>query len=122
MFLKGHITQDLEPALNGLFILGKRGNKILLPAILDTGFNGELALPLKFKSECKLTPLGVKAFELANGHIVQQDIFLTTLIIGGRRFPVEATMTRSSTALVGMELIRNRIAVFNLKTNKITVE
>lgn len=35
---------------------------------------------------------------------------------------VEATMTRSSIALVGMELIRNRIAIFNLKTNIIDVK
>ena len=121
MFLKGHITQDLEPVLNDLFILGKKGRRVLLPAILDTGFNGELALPLKFKSACKLTPFGVKAFELANGHVVQQDVFLATLIIGKREFPVEATMTRSSAALVGMELIRNRTAIFNLKSNKIKV-
>ena len=122
MFLKGHITKDLEPVLSDLFVLGKRGGKILIPAIMDTGFNGELALPLKFKSSCKLSPFGIKSFELANGHIVQQEVFLATLLIGEKTFPVEATLTRSSTALVGMELIRNRIAVFNLKTNKIEIK
>lgn len=122
MFLKGHITEDLEPVLNDLFILGNKGNKISLPAIMDTGFNGELALPLKFKSSCKLIPFGVKAFELANGHIVQQEIVLATLLIRGKKISVEATMTHSATALVGMELIRNRIAVFNLKTDKIEIK
>lgn len=122
MFLKGHITDDLEPVLVDLFVLGTTGNKVSLPAILDTGFNGELALPAKLRSRCKLVPFGVKAFELANGHVVEQRIFQTTIIADERKIPVEATLTRSSTALIGMEFIRNRIAVFNLKTKRISVK
>ena len=121
MFLHGHITDDLEPFLDNLFILGKSGNKIFLPAILDTGFNGELALPVRFKSLCSLSPLGIKSFELANGHIVQEEVVVATLLAGRKKIPVEAILTRSETALIGMELIRNRIATFNLKKNRVFV-
>ena len=76
---------------------------------------------MKLKSSSQLSPLGVKSFELANGQIVQQEIFLATLLIDKKRFPVEATLTHSTTALIGMELIRNRVSIFNLKTNKISV-
>ena len=90
-------------------------------AILDTGFNGELALPQKDKQHYHLEPLGVKTFELADGQIVEQEIFLTSLIINNKIYPVEATLTRSATALIGMELIRNKVAIFNLKTYSVSV-
>ncbi len=122
MFLKGYITQDLEPVLNDLFILGETKKKISLPAILDTGFNGELALPVHLKQSCQLIPLGVKSFELANGHIVEQETFLATLLINKKQIPIETTLTHSAIALVGMELIRNHVATFNLKTNRIFVK
>lgn len=121
MFLKGFITQDLEPILDHLYVLGKHNKKIPVIAILDTGFNGELALPQKNYRSYLLEPLGVKTFELANGHIVEQEIFMTSLIIRGKKYPVETTLTKSNIALVGMELIRNKTALFNLKTNKILV-
>lgn len=121
MFLKGVITADLEPLLDRVYVRGKFKRKIPVKAILDTGFNGELALPQKNYRSYFLQPLGVKTFELANGQIVEQPIFMTFLIINGKIFPVEATLTASDIALVGMELIRGKIALFNLKTNKLFV-
>lgn len=121
MFLTGHISDDLEPFLKRLAVRGKRKEKISIEAILDTGFNGELALPEGGSSAYDLDPLGIKTFELANGQIVEQNIFIATLLIQGKAYPVEATLTRSKVALVGMELIRNKVAVFNLKTNRISV-
>lgn len=121
MFLQGYITPDLEPLIQDISIQGKK-NKISLHAILDTGFNGELALPQKLKSKSILIPFGVKSFELANGHIVQQEIFLATLVVNNKKIPVEATLTQSSTALIGMEFIRNHIAIFDLKKNFLLVK
>lgn len=121
MFLKGSITKDLEPVLDHLYVLGKNKKKFPITAILDTGFNGELALPQKDYVSYFFEPLGIKSFELADGQIVQQEIFVAFLIIKGKKYPVEATLTRSNIALLGMELIRNKIALFNLKTNKIFV-
>lgn len=121
MFLKGFITEDLEPFIEGLYVRGKGKKKFPIRAILDTGFNGDLALPEKDFRFYDLQSLGLKTFELANGQIVEQEIFMTSLIINSRSYPVEATLTRSNIALIGMELIRNKIAVFNLKSNKLFV-
>ncbi len=93
MFLKGSITQDLEPFLDRIYVRGKRRKKFPIQAILDTGFNGEIALPQKNYHSYFLQPLGVKTFELAKGQIVEQEIFMTSLIINEKTIPVEATLT-----------------------------
>lgn len=121
MFLTGIISTDLEPFLDNLWVLGNGQGRIPIKAILDTGFNGELALPQVVFSSVVLQPLGIKTFELANGQITKQKIYIATLVISKKLYPVETTFTRSEIALVGMELLRNRIAIFNLKSHKISV-
>jgi hypothetical protein len=40
--------EDLEPKLDNIFVVGK-DTPVQLDVILDTGFNGELSLPVEFK-------------------------------------------------------------------------
>ena len=120
-FLNGYINEDLEPKLDNIFVVGE-DEPVQLDVILDTGFNGELSLPVKLKEKCKLEFVSVKPYELANGDIVEEDVYLAELIINDKILVVETTLTKSEIALIGMELIRNRIAVFNLKDNTVKVD
>ncbi len=45
-FLSGYINEDLEPKLDNIFVVGKEA-PVWLDVILDTGFNGELSLPVE---------------------------------------------------------------------------
>ena len=69
---------------------------------------------MELKEKCKLEFVSVKPYELANGEIVEEDVYLAELIVNDKILVVETTLTRSEIALIGMELIRNKIAVFNL--------
>lgn len=120
-FLSGYINEDLEPKLENIFVVGEEV-PVLLDVILDTGFNGELSLPVKLREKCKLEFVSVKPYELANGDIVEEDVYLAELIVNGKTLVVETTLTRSEIALIGMELIRNKIAVFNLKDKTVKVD
>lgn len=120
-FLSGCINEDLEPKLDNVFVMG-REVPVLLDVILDTGFNGELSLPVELKKRCKLEFVSVKPYELANGDIVEADVYLAELIVNDRSLIVETTLTKSEIALIGMELIRDRIAIFNLKDNTVKVD
>ena len=120
-FLSGYINEDLEPKLDNIFVVSEE-RPVKLDAILDTGFNGELSLPVELKEKCKLEFVSVKPYELANGDIVEEDVYLAELIINDKILVVETTLTKSEIALIGMELIRNRIAVFNLKDNTVKVD
>jgi len=53
MFLRGFINENLEPIVEDIFLIGREGY-IPLEAILDTGFNGMLCLPRKFRQLCEL--------------------------------------------------------------------
>lgn len=120
-FLSGYINEDLEPKLENVFVMGREA-PVLLDVILDTGFNGELSLPVELKKRCKLEFVSVKPYELANGDIVEADVYLAELIVNDRSLVVETTLTKSEIALIGMELIRDRIAIFNLKDNTVKVD
>lgn len=120
-FLSGYINEDLEPKLDNIFVMGEEA-PIRLDVILDTGFNGELSLPVELKEKCKIEFVSVKPYELANGEIVEENVYLTELIVNEKSYIVETTLTGSKIALIGMELIRNKIAVFNLKDNTVKVD
>jgi predicted aspartyl protease len=119
-FLSGDINEDLEPKLDNIFVAGKKA-PVQLDVILDTGFNGELSLPVELKERYKLEFVSVKPYELANGEIVEADVYLAELIVNDEILVVETTLTGSKIALIGMELIRNKIAVFNMKDNTVKV-
>jgi len=42
--IKGIVTFQLEPLIR-LTVLGERGKRINIEAVVDTGFNGDLSLP-----------------------------------------------------------------------------
>jgi len=53
---------------------------------------------------------------------VEEDVYLAELIVNDKILVVETTLTKSEIALIGMELIRNKVAVFNLKDNTVKVD
>jgi len=120
MFLSGYINENLEPIVEGVFLVGQEG-AIPLDAILDTGFNGMVCLPQQFRSRAELEPLGVETFELADGTLIQEVVYMGQILIGGTPYTVELTVTNTMYALLGMGLLLDKVAVFNLKTMHIEV-
>ena len=53
---------------------------------------------------------------------MEEDVYLAELIVNDKILVVETTLTKSEIALIGMELIRNKVAVFNLKDNTVKVD
>lgn len=73
--------------------------------LLDTGFNGAFCLPRQFADEVDLSPIGEATVELGDGTEISEEIFLAT----------------SDTALMGMAMLLEKEAVFNLKTMTVRV-
>lgn len=122
IFLKGKITGSLEPKVGDVRILGRDGRKISFDAILDTGFNEELVLPNHVALRAGLVPLGTTDAQLADGRIVREVLYEGILFVGARRFKVKLTRTASRTGLIGMRLLLNRIATFDLRRRTVLVE
>ena len=120
MFLQGFINENLEPMVEDVFLLGREG-AIPLTAILDTGFNGMLCLPQKFRPLCELSPLGFETFELADGTLVQEIVYMGEILLNGTPYFVELTLTDADQALLGMQLLLDKVATFDLRAMRIEV-
>lgn len=120
-FLSGEVTEDLVPIVE-ISLINKANKLIPITLTVDTGFNGMICLPRRQKRFCKLQRLGKERFELADGSTVEEEIFAGELIIDNRRLMVEIVFTDSEEGLMGMEMLRGKIAIFDLKNFTITVE
>ena len=120
MFLRGIINANLEPVVESIFLVGEEGN-IPLNAILDTGFNGMLCVPRELQSRCALDSLGLETFELADGSLVEGELYVGQISLNGSLFFVELTLTDAEQALLGMQLLLDKVAVFDLKAMTVEV-
>ncbi len=118
--ITGTINDKLEPLLDNIFIEGKN-DKIALRTILDTGFNSTFCLPKKYVEQTKMVFLSEVEAELCDGSIIIEDIYLGTILVNNQPYVVEITMTDSETAIMGMEMLLDKEAIFNLKTMTIQV-
>ena len=118
--ITGKINEDLEPLLDDISIEGKN-RWFSLRTILDSGFNGAFCFPRKYESEVRMERLCEVEVELANGKCITENVYLGKLIVSNQPYLVEMTMTDSETALMGMGMLLEKEAVFNLRTMTIKV-
>jgi len=122
IFLKGRISEHLEPFIEGVAILDKRGGSIPFNAILDTGFNDELVLPDYLFRRAHLVPSGVTQYQMADGSQVRDTVYRGALLIGARKIKVRLSLTAARVGLLGMRLLLRRVATFDLHKKIFWVE
>jgi len=118
--ITGSINEDLEPLLDDIFIKGQH-HWIPIQTLLDTGFNGSFCLPTRYAHQAALESVGEVAIELGDGNIVSSDVYLGEILVNNQPYLVELTLTESETALMGMEMLLEKEAIFNLKDMTVTV-
>ena len=121
MFLEGFINEDLEPIVHDVFVVGREA-PIAVKAILDTGFNGAFCLPRKYVARCELQDFGYATVELGDGSIRREREYVGQVIINRRPYFVQLTLTDASTAMIGMQLLEDKVVLINLKTHTLQVE
>lgn len=99
----GRVNQQREAILN-LVIIGDRSQKIAVNAVVDTGFNGDLILPIEMVLELELSPQGYQRATLGDGTISQFRVYAGTVIWDGSRRLVEVNAATSG-VLIGMGLL-----------------
>ncbi len=99
----GRVNQQREAILN-LVIIGNRNQKIAVDAVVDTGFNGDLILPIEMVLELELIPQGYQKATLGDGTISQFRVYSGTVIWDGSRKLVEVNAATSG-VLIGMGLL-----------------
>jgi predicted aspartyl protease len=93
-------------------------------AIVDTGFNGDLVIPVSIAVPLGLILVRVERFELADGAVRDHFVFHGWAQIADLpEVPTEVIVTLSGDPLIGMELLESWDATvsFNLPQRKVIV-
>ncbi len=117
MTMFGRVNQNRE-AIVKLVIIGSENRKIVIDAVIDTGFNGDLILPLEAISELDLKLQGYQKAVLGNGTTSQFQVYAATVIWDGSRKIAEVNAATSG-ALIGMGLLEGYKLEINTPPNGI---
>jgi clan AA aspartic protease len=109
----GRVNQRREAILK-LVIIDNENNKIAVDAVIDTGFNGDLILPIEIVSKLGLMPQGYQKATLGDGTISQFRVYAATVIWDGDRRLVEVNSATNG-VLIGMGLLEG----YKLEVNTI---
>ena len=101
--ITGTVNADYEAVIR-LFVHGPSGTVHEVNAMIDTGFNGFLSLPLALVTTLGLMRRSRGRALLANGREGLFDIYCVTVLWDGQQRYVEADAV-DTTPLVGMSLL-----------------
>src|SRR3989338_10227595 len=81
--------------------------EIPIEAIIDTGFNGALCLPIKIIQQLNLRRIGTFHYILANGELAKTDTYYLDFEWLGKKKGIDVISSHDEIALLGMELLEN---------------
>ena len=61
-------------------------------------------------------------YELANGHVVEEKVYLGRVVFDGDDLQLFSLTNRSKDILIGTKLLKNKILKINFKDSKVIVE
>ena len=101
--MSGRVNQFREAILN-LVIIGKDKSKLAVEAVIDTGFNGDVILPIDIVLSLGLELQGYQESVLGDGTIAKFPVYLGTVIWDGQKQIVEINAATTG-SLIGMGLL-----------------
>ncbi len=93
-----------------------------LPAIIDTGFNGDLELPEELRSAMNRRLQGRTLSILAGGQSVMEDSYLVDFPFDGQTVEADATFVPGGEILVGTHLLRQYRLEINFVSRTVLLE
>jgi len=90
-----------------LIVKGLR-KSLRIDPVVDTGFDGDLCLPVKMAIQLGLELSGESIVELANGSKKQELSFLVSVFWQGQEQHVKIFLTDSEDALIGSGLLQGQ--------------
>lgn len=105
--ISGHVDKDLQARVP-LSVVSEDGNITTLNAVVDTGFNGQVCVSIFEIKKIKLTFAHVEKFELGNGKIVDQDVFLGEIIFDKQALLANILVSSSEDTLIGASLLAGK--------------
>lgn len=117
--IEGRIDELLSPRLK-VKVAGLRGT-IELEAIVDTGFNGDLCIPITLAVQIGLILEYVHDVELADGSRKRVPVYSCNVELNDLKRRAEVILTDGTDALIGANMLKSSSMTINYKTRKVTV-
>jgi len=99
--IEGYIDEYGQPRVS-LVVGGTR--QLTLDAVIDTGFDGDLCLPIEIAIGLGLKLKGLMNVELANGATKRELVFAGTAKLGKMTKDVRIVLTEAADALLGTNM------------------
>ncbi len=117
--IEGRIDELSSPRLK-VKVAGLRGT-IELEAIVDTGFNGDLCIPITLAVQIGLILEYVHDVELADGSRKRVPVYSCNVELNDLKRRAEVILTDGTDALIGANMLKSSSMTINYKTRKVTV-
>jgi clan AA aspartic protease len=116
----GYFDKFLHPRVR-LIVKGLR-KSLRNDPVVDTGFEGDLCLPVKVAIQVGLELSGESMVELADGTKKQELSFLGSVFWQGQERLVKIFLTNSEDALLGSGLMQGRKLAIDYANHTVTIE
>ena len=103
----GYFDREKRPRIT-VSVIGNRA-ETSVDALIDTGFDGALHLPISIAIPLGLELHGDVRIELADGTVKHELTFLATIKLGGVSARKEVTLTEFDTPLLGSEILEDYV-------------
>lgn len=120
MVLSGHI--DEKNRLWAEITVGGEHNQQTIPALIDTGFTGELQLPLKIAVPLGLRLEGAAQYQLADGSVTKQMLFSASIVWGTTTRLVTLNVADTDTALIGGGLLHGYVLLVDFEKRQLIIK
>ena len=119
--IKGHVTGDREAVIQ-MEVFGLVRGRETVDAVIDTGFNGFMALPGDIIDRLRLQRAGKRRATLADGRTLLLDVFIASVLWHARKRDVLVLRTDGG-PLVGMALLfGNRVSLTIVDSGEVTID
>lgn len=94
-----------------------------MPAIIDTGFNGQVSLSRQVVDE--LDPIlayeGTVEVDLANGTVMEEDVYRGRVRFNGQELDAEIIITDAEDTFIGTGLLTGKVLLINFATREVII-
>lgn len=98
--------------------IGARRN-FRLNCLIDTGFAGGIALPLRLKEKLKFPFICTRVWKLADGSEIELDVFAGKVKFSEKQKEIAVIFIGREEGIVGIEFLKGMRFVLDLKEKKV---
>ena len=96
-------------------IVGGARTQIEIEALIDTGFDGAVCIPVRIATQLGLELVATEFVEFADGSTKHELVFSGTVVVDNAPTDVEIGLTESEESLVGLDMFASLTDAFGLR-------